>query len=1265
MHPLLRRLAFCRLLAGAATLVLVASSAGAALAATTLHLWGDPGEPLTGGASLWYSDATTTFTFSRPAGGLRCVVSSGWTLTFRGPIGHALTPGTYGPVCSAANDNEVRCEIVHGTSWQPNSGSFQVRKLGFAANGSVREAWITWAVQCVASGPWQHGELRVDADTTLWQAIPADAWCFGGDSIAFTTQATQAAGRAISLATSGLPDGARFDDLGGGVGRFRWKHEPVSSALQTTATVIAADDAGGRDTVTTWLHVVPRLGLTLRSEAGEDLLKGQGDSLLAPSTDLRIVEPSGNCGLVTTWSGHGRTFSITMEAPYGRLMAEGAYEGATAACRQASMLPGLGVTVGSTVCGHVVGRFEIRRLSRDASGKISGIWATFEHHCDGELPRLLGDLRYNVDTTLYLGAPADLDVEPGDSVRIAARAVSTCGGVATLDVRDLPDGAVYSGHGTAGGVLCWRAPAANGEWCVTFIAADDRGGRDTVRTRIHSLAPQRLMLQTTGSDCSSLTTTLALTGLENDFASRASDSTTASVRATGVVGGGFDARAPFGFALRKGSYPLVSYEYAGADRIYGYMDYGSGATYSYLERGGLEIRKLTRDASQTRSLWAVWRGGCNAPAGEMIFNADTSLYISAPAFAMVERDRELRFAVAGVSAARASVQLTCTQQPAGSSFLPGVGGSGTFTWSGAAPTGNQVATFVATDAAGKADTLSTVIRVMEPRLMVAQVEGAVSGLSVPPYSRLDATNANFAVFSAGVVDLFVYGNARTWEFRVVAPYGRRVTPGVYEQADRADNWTLPHSPGISVSCSGQTVNARAGAFHVRRIGFDAAGRLSQLWMTFDTPGTPRTSGELRFGDPDTALYLAAPADLFVEPRAAVGFTVRATQVAGRAVRLSARGVPGGASFHDNGDGTGTFGWPSVPAAGTVTPVTVLASDDEGRQDSCVTYLHVVVPAEFSEAWEPTTTHGSAWLESFSTDATRSDFTLVPYLTSGAVVGTRSLAGEWQITLGAPADGRLVPGEYRGATTPDWSDGTTPVLRVCWNNAPCRGEYGSFKVLAATYDSTGRITALHATFRDTCYPGAEQIFGTVRYGDAGAVVPVLAVRLLASGEDGVARLQWAVPAVAAAELQLDRRGPDEADWRTVARLERVGQDRVSYEDADVRAGASYAYRLVCESIVLDEVEVTVRASVAFGIGAVGPNPVSRTLSVQLLGRGSGSVSFHLVDIAGRVVWSDVLPADPGTASRLALRLPGSLSPGVYLLRAAWGGGESRRRIVVLR
>jgi len=578
---------------------------------------------------------------------------------------------------------------------------------------------------------------------------------------------------------------------------------------------------------------------------------------------------------------------------------------------------------------------------------------------------------------------------------------------------------------------------------------------------------------------------LALTDLDHDFVALPRDSQEVWVKAEGATRAELELRAPFGHALRKGWYVLGPYDYTGADRIYGvgtcYIGYGGADLAGPGGSNGFEVRKLRIDEQgYARTLWATFHGGCNGTtSGEMIFGADTSLYIHAPAITLVESGSALRFDVSAIDANGPVAQLACTARPTGSTFTSGPGGTGAFEWPVAGPLGDVMVTFIANDPLGNTDTLSTLVRVMEPRLLSVDASPGTANAS---HLRLDATSSNFVVFTPGVVELYAYMLGGTCEVAAVAPFSRALTPGVYTGATRLETgYPASRWPAFSVTGTAAPSNPDSGTFHVRKIAFGANGYLSQLWMMFDTgKGSGHATGEVRFGDIDTTLYLTAPSDVYANPSTALSVDVRAIHALGRPVTLTARGLPAGASLVDQGDGTGLLTWPNTSGSGTDTPITIVASDDQGRQDTCVTHVHVVEPATITTIRDPNN-FGDSWAQSYGTDAVHADFQLSTPSGHRASLWVQTPGHAWWFSFDAPNGGFLVPGYYPGAVG-FWSFvPSAPLLDVERDFFSCTyGAHGSFTILDVGYDAGGAITSLWATFRDSCYFNGA-LTGEVRYG----------------------------------------------------------------------------------------------------------------------------------------------------------------------------------------
>ena len=1253
-----------------------------ALALTTLRISGDPGDPLTGGTTITYSTPAATIALARtPVWGLECTVSPptrAWWLGFRGAKTHDLSPGLYGPLVVNAGPNDCSFWESRDANACQMRGSFQVRKLAFAPDGSVRQAWITWATTCNATGPQQYGDLRMNADTTLWQTLQPDVWAFGGDSVSFASTSTDAQGRPVQLQAFGLPPTAIFTDLGNGSGVFRWQSAAVASPTVLPITIVAADDLGARDTATTWVHVMPRTFLGTTSDPGDLLGGGVPDTLSSPMTNFTLLPPQANLGERLVWQLGGDSWEFDLVAPFTDALREGVYDGARSAPFQAKPQPGFSVTTRAGACNHLSGRFAVRRLTRRSDGTLSGIWATIEAHCDNATPALKAEFQFNMAPSLYITAPAHVVVEPGELLQFGVTATDPGGRTVTLSTSTLPAGATFVPSGQGGGSFSWPIALPAGALAsVQFFASNDLGVADTVMTQVHVLAPARFVATASALDCQKAGQTIVSTEKDADFRSLPGDSTQVSIYdSVGDYGTNIlQMSAPAAFGLRAGQYPIAqSFTNKQDPGLPGLAVYFGSFGYP-VSTASFHIRKLRFDSnSRASSLWATWQAGCGSTPtlfGELVLNADTTVYTNVPAFALIERGQPVHFAVSAVHAQGASLSISSPAHPPGSTFTSN-GSSGAFAWPSAAPVGLAPATFVSSDVGGHADTVQTLIRVLEPRLL--QVDADPSEPTTGGgHFRFDATAGTYstAIGPTGSVQFHLLRVADDWVVQLAAPTGRSLTPGLYSGAIWPSSYASGIQPKLAVTRSGASCLGGVGSFHVRKYALAADGSISQLWVTFrNACGATTLTGEARYGDPDTTLYLEAPSDLFVDPATSVSFVVHSNHALGRPVALRAATLPSGAALVDHGDGTASFDWNAPAVGGAIFPITIFGNDDQGRLDSCVTVIHVVVPAQLQTQSEPNDRIGGG--TSSSITSTSAEFSVHPFLNHGLQIDVVSVSDRWSVYFDGPGDTLLVPGNYPDAVGYWDAPGTHPVVYVTHNWGECYyGTVGQFLISNISYDVSGRLSTLWVDFSQRCGLGAPALIGQIRYGGGFGATATLATRMLASGDNGVAQLRWLVSSLVGPLLELERRDPGAIDWRMIDSPHPNGLGEVGLTDTNVREGQTYTYRLVeipsgSEARVLDEVSILIKPLGPFFIRSLGPNPATSAVTLRLGGHHDDQVEIALTDVTGRLVLRESLRLTDSGGSSVTMQLPATLPAGLYLLRARSEQGPwLRRRFLVIR
>jgi hypothetical protein len=165
-----------------------------------------------------------------------------------------------------------------------------------------------------------------------------------------------------------------------------------------------------------------------------------------------------------------------------------------------------------------------------------------------------------------------------------------------------------------------------------------------------------------------------------------------------------------------------------------------------------------------------------------------------------------------------------------------------------------------------------------------------------------------------------------------------------------------------------------------------------------------------------------------------------------------------------------------------------------------------------------------------------------------------------------------------------------------------------------------------------------------------------------------RLVWRLsPGVVSASVE--RRVPG-GTWSRLATSAPDGDDRVAFEDRDVRAGETYAYRIGFRDggaeRFMGEVTVTVPLRATLSLAGAQPNPVSGALHVSFALADRSPATLELLDVAGRLVLSrDVGDLGPGAHRVMLAREAKSLGAGLYFLRLSQRGESRTSRVVMLK
>ena len=183
----------------------------------------------------------------------------------------------------------------------------------------------------------------------------------------------------------------------------------------------------------------------------------------------------------------------------------------------------------------------------------------------------------------------------------------------------------------------------------------------------------------------------------------------------------------------------------------------------------------------------------------------------------------------------------------------------------------------------------------------------------------------------------------------------------------------------------------------------------------------------------------------------------------------------------------------------------------------------------------------------------------------------------------------------------------------------------------------------------------------------AVTPALLSLAGAEASADRVRLRWYAPAGAAVSATVERRAPDR-ERTAIGTVHADGEGSITFEDAAVRPGDRYGYRLALAGApgrYSSETWVVVPLETIFALEPVRPNPSHGECVAEFTLAAPSRCALELLDVGGRRVFSKVLGTL--TAGRhLALLDPGrSLAPGLYFMRLRASGRSAVRRVVLTR
>jgi hypothetical protein len=134
--------------------------------------------------------------------------------------------------------------------------------------------------------------------------------------------------------------------------------------------------------------------LVFKSQAG-DYIGGGVDQTFTPADGIFTALRNFGNGVAINFNGGPHWWSLHFAAPLDAPLVPGLYENATRWPFQSPTGPGMDISGEGRGCNTLTGRFEVLEAVYSATGEVERFAATFEQHCEGGVPALLGSVLFN------------------------------------------------------------------------------------------------------------------------------------------------------------------------------------------------------------------------------------------------------------------------------------------------------------------------------------------------------------------------------------------------------------------------------------------------------------------------------------------------------------------------------------------------------------------------------------------------------------------------------------------------------------------------------------------------------------------------------------------------------------------------------------------------------------------------------------------------------------------------------------------------------
>ncbi len=301
-------------------------------------------------------------------------------------------------------------------------------------------------------------------------------------------------------------------------------------------------------------------------------------------------------------------------------------------------------------------------------------------------------------------------------------------------------------------------------------------------------------------------------------------------------------------------------------------------------------------------------------------------------------------AITGSAGDDGTITLDTANAPAGSNFTDNGGGIGSFSWTATKGSVTDSVMIIATESpSALADSIVVVLTVTPNVLPVFVAEADIS-----------------------------IGECDTISFNIAATDGNGET--VTFTAEGANKGGFVDNRDNTLTYSWITINGDAGVYPETFYATDGCGDADTLIfnLTVNANASP---------------VLSAIADTTIVECGSVTRAITVTDADGDPLTITVGGLPTGATFADNGDGTADFSWTTASGDAGANPITVAVADDCGGVDTVVFNVTVTANAAPVIAAVADTTVNECDSVGFSLAATNAEAELMTYTAFGADVNS--------------------------------------------------------------------------------------------------------------------------------------------------------------------------------------------------------------------------------------------------------------------------------------